>query len=80
MMAHGASQPQQRRRGVITLLKDLPEFLTAEEFFELMRIGRNAGYDVLRRGDFPSIRAGRRILIPRAAIEKAITEKLEESM
>lgn len=62
-----------------TELRHLPEFLTAEEFFKLMRIGRNTGYEALRRGDFPSIRVGRRLLIPRAAIERLVQEAVEGS-
>lgn len=53
-------------------LEELPEFLTAEEFFKLMRIGRTAGYEALRRGDFPSIRVGKKILVPRSAIERIV--------
>ncbi len=39
-----------------------------EEFFPAM--SRGSFYVALRRGDIPSLRVGRRFLIPRSAIER----------
>jgi len=38
------------------------------EFFPAM--SRGSFYEALRRGEIPSLRIGRRFLIPRAALEK----------
>lgn len=35
-------------------------------------IGRNAVYEAVARGDIPSIRVGKRILVPRAALAKLL--------
>jgi excisionase family DNA binding protein len=35
-------------------------------------LGRNAIYEAVARGDVPSIRIGKRILIPRAALAKLL--------
>lgn len=35
-------------------------------------LGRNATYEAVARGDIPSVRIGKRILVPRAALEKLL--------
>jgi excisionase family DNA binding protein len=42
--------------------------LTVEETAKLLGISRGLAFQALRRGDIPSIRIGRRILIPRARL------------
>lgn len=49
-----------------------PLVLTPLEAAKLLRIGRATAYEQLRRGAIPSIRMGRRILIPRAALLKML--------
>jgi excisionase family DNA binding protein len=46
--------------------------VTVEEAAELLGIGRNAGYEGVRRGEIPSIRIGKRLLVPRAALERML--------
>jgi len=43
-----------------------------EEAAELLGIGRNHCYEAAKRGDIPAIRIGRRILIPRAALDQLL--------
>ena len=50
--------------------------LTATEAARLLRIGRATCYEQIRQGVIPSIRIGRRIIVPRAAL----MHKLEEAM
>ena len=45
-----------------------PLVLTPLEAAKLLRIGRGTAYEQIRCGAIPSIRMGRRILIPRAAL------------
>lgn len=40
-----------------------------EEVAQLLGIGRNGVYDLIRRGDLRSISVGRKLLIPLTAIE-----------
>lgn len=42
---------------------------TVAQALERLPIGRTALYDAIRRKEIPAIRVGRRILIPRAALE-----------
>jgi excisionase family DNA binding protein len=46
--------------------------LTIDEAAEVLRISRQSAYEAARRGEIPTIRLGRRILVPRRALEKLI--------
>jgi excisionase family DNA binding protein len=46
----------------------LPLFLEVEEAAKLIGIGRSTAYDLVRRGDIPTVRFGRRIRVPRGAL------------
>ena len=46
--------------------------LTVREAASVAGLGLNSMHEALRRGDFPSIRVGRRLLIPRAAFERIL--------
>lgn len=63
-----------RRDLDLSRLEALPEFLRPDEVFKLFRMGRNAGYEAIATGQIPSIRIGRRIFIPRAAIIAMVEE------
>ncbi len=43
--------------------------LTVQEAAALLRVSRNAAYDLVARGELPAIRLGRQIRISRALIE-----------
>lgn len=48
--------------------------LTPVETAKLLRIGRGTVYEQIRCGAIPSIRMGRRILVPKAALMKMLEE------
>ena len=50
--------------------------LTPIETAKLLRIGRGTVYEQIRLGVIPSIRFGRRILVPRAALMKMLEEAI----
>ncbi len=43
--------------------------LTVPEAARLLRIGRNLAYELVARGELPSVRLGRVIRVPRAALD-----------
>jgi hypothetical protein len=48
---------------------------TVEEARELLfgkRLGRNAFYDAIKRGEVPSVRIGRRIFVPMVAAKQKL--------
>lgn len=51
---------------------------TVPEAAELMGISRGLAYEMVRRGDVPSIKLGRRLLVPRAALE-TLLGRLEDA-
>jgi excisionase family DNA binding protein len=46
--------------------------LTVEEAARALGINRNSAYEAARNGELPSIKIGRRILVPRAALERML--------
>ena len=57
-----------------------PLVLTPIEAAKLLRIGRGTAYEQIRCGTIPSIRMGRRILIPRAALLKMLETTKNEGL
>lgn len=46
--------------------------LTVEEAAELLSISRSLAYEAVRCGQIPSIRVGRRLLVPTAALRRLL--------
>ena len=51
-----------------------PRELTPEEARIWLRVGRSTIYDLLKRGELPSIRFGRAVRIPRQALQRYVSE------
>jgi len=49
---------------------DLPAVLTVEELQAILRIGRRQAYELCKRPDFPAVRVGRSIRIPKKALQE----------
>jgi excisionase family DNA binding protein len=58
---------------------DVRTVLTIEEVAALLRIGRTGAYEAARRGELPIVRIGRRMLVPRAALDKLLNGAADES-
>jgi excisionase family DNA binding protein len=46
--------------------------LTVPEVAKLLGIGRNQAYEAAKRGEIPTIRIGKRILVPLVALEQKL--------
>jgi excisionase family DNA binding protein len=46
--------------------------LTVTEAGQVLGLSRNAAYDAAKRGDLPVIRFGKRLLVPRAALDRLL--------
>jgi excisionase family DNA binding protein len=46
--------------------------LTVEEVAKALHVSRTLAFQAVHRGEIPSIRVGRRILVPRAALERML--------
>lgn len=49
-------------------LADAPDVMTVEEAAQLARVGKNAMYEAVKRGDVWSARIGKSIRIPKSAL------------
>lgn len=46
--------------------------VTVTEAGQILGVGRSAAYDAVARGDLPSIRLGRRLLVPTAGLRRLL--------
>ena len=53
--------------------------LTVEEAAGLLGISRALGYELVARGEVPSIRLGRRIVVPRRALDTLLDTATTEA-
>ncbi|WP_455582387.1 helix-turn-helix domain-containing protein [Dysosmobacter sp.] len=49
-------------------MDDLPLTLTIEEAGQVLQVGRNTAYDLVRSGQLRSIKVGKQIRIPKQAM------------
>lgn len=47
---------------------------TVEQAAQLLGIGRNQAYEAARSGEMPSVKIGKRILVPRVALERMLSK------
>jgi excisionase family DNA binding protein len=47
---------------------------TVEEAGRLLDLGRSGAYEAARRGDLPTIRIGRRLLVPKSALDRLLSQ------
>jgi excisionase family DNA binding protein len=66
--------------GIATIMEPgMPDTYTVEEAAKKLGIGRNSCYEAARTGQLPSIRIGKRILVPRAALERLLSGAPEKA-
>ncbi len=54
--------------------------LTVPEAAAMLGISRNFAYELVKQGKLPAIKFGKRLLIPRAALEKMLDKNLESEV
>jgi len=69
--AAAAAPSEGRASGVIAPVGERLT-LTVEEAATLLGISRSFAYEAVTRGEIPSIRIGRRILVPKAALQRMV--------
>ena len=53
-------------------MKKSQQVYSVDEVAALLGIGRNGAYESVRSGQIPSIRIGKRILVPKAAFDRML--------
>ena len=56
-------------------LDELPLVLRVEDLMPVLDIGRNAAYELVRSGQIRSVRIGRKLRIPKQAVEDFLAGK-----
>ena len=56
-------------------LDDLPLVLRVEDLMPVLDIGRNTAYELIRFGQIRSVRVGRKLRIPKQAVEDFLAGK-----
>ncbi|MDP9236715.1 MAG: helix-turn-helix domain-containing protein [Chloroflexota bacterium] len=59
-------------------ITSLPPTLTIEECALVLRLSRGSAYEAARTGQIPTIRIGRRLLVPRAKLMQMLGEEAHE--
>ena len=52
--------------------------LTVTECAKCLGIGRNSAYEAVSRGEIPVIRVGKRLLVPKAALDRLLSGDQEK--
>jgi excisionase family DNA binding protein len=63
----------EQKGGAKMEMGDIPAVLTVPEAAKLLGLNRNLAYQAVAEGTIPSLRFGRRIVIPRAALERLLS-------
>lgn len=52
--------------------KKCPETVSIEECARMLGVSRNTAYEAAKRGEIPTIRIGRRLLVPLVALRRML--------
>ncbi len=66
------------KNGVIKMENDKLT-LTVDETAKILGVGRNSAYEAIARGEIPVVKVGKRLLVPKAALEKLLNGRLLKS-
>ncbi len=60
------------RRGILSARWDGHDVFTVEQAGEILGLSRPSAYQAALRGEIPTIRLGRRLIVPRIALERML--------
>jgi len=75
--AGGPREPASRTAAGVVAPVEKRLVYTVEEAATLLGISRSFAYEAVQRGDIPSMRIGRRILVPKAALERFLASSAD---
>ena len=78
MITQSNTSVNRKKAGVIIMENDKLT-LTVDETAKCLGIGRNSAYEAVARGEIPVIKVGKRLLVPKAALEKLLDGRLSKS-
>ena len=57
-------------------LDDLPDFCSLDEFAGVFRVSRSTAYRMAAQGKIPSLRVGRRVIVPKEHLKQWVNESM----
>ncbi len=60
-------------------LDDYPVSLKMTEIAEILRINKTKAYELAKREDFPAMKLGNRIIVPKAAFKKWLEDQVNQT-
>ena len=61
------------KKSVFTNYDELPLLLNAKQLADLLGVSDSSVYELIHEDDFPSLRIGKRIVVPKEELRKWIT-------
>ena len=71
-MSATPKRPTLRSQHPLVNPPDNPLLVAVPDAARLLGIGTTLAWDLVRRGDIPSVKLGRRVLVPRVALEHLV--------
>lgn len=62
-------------RNYKNIFKDEADVLTVTDVARLLKIGKNNAYDLIKKGDIPAIKLGRKIIVPKNSLIEFLLDK-----
>lgn len=63
------------KKSIYTNYDELPLFLNAETVADLLGISISSSYELMHEEDFPSVRIGSRLIVPKEKFRQWVEEK-----
>lgn len=67
------------KKSIYTSYDELPLLLSVKQLVDLMGISDSSVYELIQEDDFPSLRIGKRIVVPKEELRKWITVHTKEA-
>ena len=66
------------KEAIYTSYEELPLFLNAETLAKLLGVSVSSSYELMHEKDFPAIRIGSRLVVPKEKLQLWINSKTEK--
>ena len=67
-------------QSIVTSYDELPLFLNAKKLSEVLGISISSAYELMNEKGFPSIRIGKRLVVPKENLRQWTEEKLKSEV
>ena len=61
------------KKSIYTNYDELPQLLHTQQLVDLMGVSESSIYEPIQEDDFPSLRIGKRVVVPKEELRKWIT-------